>query len=164
MPKFAANLTMLFNEVPFLDRFAAAAEAGFSAVEFLFPYPYAKDELAERLDANRLRLVLHNLPAGHWDQGERGIACLPDRIGEFQDGVGRAIDYARALKVPQLNCLVGIAPASVGRPAARRRLRIEPPPPPAGRCPRQTRGSRSTSAQQFGVSYRRTRSRRRLTP
>lgn len=118
MPKFAANLTMLFNEVPFLDRFAAAAEAGFSAVEFLFPYPYAKDELAERLDANRLRLVLHNLPAGHWDQGERGIACLPDRIGEFQDGVGRAIDYARALKVPQLNCLVGIAPASVGRDTA----------------------------------------------
>ncbi|MET5013327.1 TIM barrel protein, partial [Burkholderia pseudomallei] len=77
-----------------LDRFAAAAEAGFSAVEFLFPYPYAMDELAERLDANRLRLVLHNLPAGHWVQGERGIACLPDRFGEFQDGVGRAIDYA----------------------------------------------------------------------
>lgn len=115
MPKFAANLTMLFNEVPFLDRFKAAADAGFSAVEFLFPYPYAKDELAERLHANRLRLVLHNLPAGNWEQGERGIACLPDRVGEFQEGVGRAIDYAKALDVPQLNCLVGIAPASQSR-------------------------------------------------
>ncbi|WP_323118802.1 2-oxo-tetronate isomerase [Burkholderia alba] len=115
MPKFAANLTMLFNEVPFLDRFKAAADAGFDAVEFLFPYPYAKEALAERLDANCLRLALHNLPAGNWEQGERGIACLPDRIGEFQDGVGRAIDYAKALRVPQLNCLVGIASASAKR-------------------------------------------------
>jgi hydroxypyruvate isomerase len=108
MPKFAANLTMLFNEVPFLDRFAAAADAGFNAVEFLFPYPYRAAELAGRLEQNRLKLVLHNLPAGNWEAGERGIACLPDRIGEFQEGVGRAIDYAKALKVPQLNCLVGI--------------------------------------------------------
>ncbi|ALK30986.1 hydroxypyruvate isomerase [Burkholderia plantarii] len=115
MPKFAANLTMLFNEVPFLERFKAAADAGFDAVEFLFPYPYAKEELAERLAAHRLKLVLHNLPAGNWDQGERGIACLPDRRAEFQDGVGRAIDYAKALGVPQLNCLVGIASASVPR-------------------------------------------------
>ncbi|UVS96192.1 hydroxypyruvate isomerase [Burkholderia glumae] len=115
MPKFAANLTMLFNEVPFLERFEAAAEAGFDAVEFLFPYSYAKEQLAERLAAHRLKLVLHNLPAGNWDQGERGIACLPDRRGEFQDGVGRAIDYAKALGVPQLNCLVGIASASVPR-------------------------------------------------
>ncbi|WP_116136350.1 hydroxypyruvate isomerase [Trinickia diaoshuihuensis] len=108
MPKFAANLTMLFNEVPFLERFEAAARAGFSAVEFLFPYPFAAAELAERLEANRLRLVLHNLPAGNWEAGERGIACLPDRVAEFRDGVGRAIDYAKALGVPQLNCLVGI--------------------------------------------------------
>lgn len=115
MPKFAANLTMLFNEVPFLDRFGAAADAGFDAVEFLFPYPFAKEALAEQLDAHRLRLVLHNLPAGNWDQGERGIACLPDRIGEFQDDVGLAIEYAKALKVPQLNCLVGIPPASTAR-------------------------------------------------
>ncbi|WP_321805524.1 hydroxypyruvate isomerase [Burkholderia sp. BCC1993] len=115
MPKFAANLTMLFNEVPFLDRFKAAADAGFDAVEFLFPYPYAKEELAERLETYRLRLVLHNLPAGNWDQGERGIACLPDRVGEFQEGVGRAIEYAKALKVPQLNCLVGIPSASTAR-------------------------------------------------
>ncbi len=113
MPKFAANLTMLFNEVPFLERFAAAAQAGFTAVEFMFPYPYTAAELAERLAANRLRLVLHNLPAGNWDAGERGIACLPDRVSEFRDGVGRAIEYAKALGVPQLNCLVGIRPQQV---------------------------------------------------
>ena len=95
MPKFAANLTMLFNEVPFLDRFAAAADAGFNAVEFLFPYPYQIAELSERLQQNRLKLVLHNLPAGNWEAGERGIACLPDRVGEFQEGVGRAIEYAK---------------------------------------------------------------------
>ena len=118
MPKFAANLTMLFNEVPFLDRFAAAAEAGFDAVEFLFPYPYKAGELAERLDAHKLKLVLHNLPAGNWETGERGIACLPDRRGEFQEGVGRAIEYAKALKVPQLNCLVGIPTAGVSHDTA----------------------------------------------
>ena len=119
MPKFAANLTMLFNEVPFLDRFAAAANAGFSAVEFLFPYPYRAAELAERLEQHRLKLVLHNLPAGNWEAGERGIACLPARIAEFQEGVGRAIEYAKALKVPQLNCLVGIPTAGVDRDTAR---------------------------------------------
>jgi hydroxypyruvate isomerase len=108
MPKFAANLTMLFNEVPFLERFAAAARAGFDAVEFLFPYPYPAQVLAEQLETHRLRLVLHNLPAGRWEAGERGIACLPERVGEFQDGVGLAIEYAKALRVPQLNCLVGI--------------------------------------------------------
>src|SRR5580704_8359337 len=106
MPKFAANLTMLFNEVPFLDRFAAAADAGFEAVEFLFPYPYSISDLRSRLQDNNLKLVLHNLPAGNWEAGERGIACLPDRVGEFRDGVARAIEYAKALKVPQLNCLV----------------------------------------------------------
>ena len=118
MPKFAANLTMLFNEVPFLDRFAAAAEARFDAVEFLFPYPYKAAELAERLNAHDLKLVLHNLPAGNWEAGERGIACLPDRKGEFKEGVGRAIEYARALRVPQLNCLVGIPAAGVDRDTA----------------------------------------------
>jgi hydroxypyruvate isomerase len=119
MPKFAANLTMLFNEVPFLDRFKAAADAGFDAVEFLFPYPFPAAELAERLEANQLRLVLHNLPAGNWEAGERGIACLPDRVGEFQEGVGRAIQYAKTLKVPQLNCLVGIPTAGVDADRAR---------------------------------------------
>ena len=118
MPRFAANLTMLFNEVPFLDRFAAAADAGFDAVEFLFPYPYAATELAERLEKNNLKLVLHNLPAGNWEAGERGIACLPSRKGEFQEGVGRAIDYAKTLNVPQLNCLIGIPTADVDRDTA----------------------------------------------
>ncbi|MFT4432784.1 hydroxypyruvate isomerase [Caballeronia sp. 15715] len=119
MPKFAANLTMLFNELPFLDRFAAAADAGFEAVEFLFPYQYPAADLRQRLDANNLQLVLHNLPAGNWEGGERGIACLPDRKEEFREGVTRAIEYAKALNVPQLNCLVGIPPASVSRAEAR---------------------------------------------
>src|ERR1700676_350947 len=113
MPKFNANLTMLFNEVDFLDRFKAAKDAGFKGVEYLFPYPYRKEELAERLAGNGLTQVLHNLPAGDWAHGERGIACLPDRIGEFQDGVGAAIDYAQALQCTQLNCLAGITPAGV---------------------------------------------------
>jgi hydroxypyruvate isomerase len=113
MPRFAANLTMLFTELPFLDRFAAAANAGFTAVEFLFPYAFTAEEIKERLDANRLELVLHNLPAGHWDDGERGIACLPDRVEEFREGVARAIGYATQLGVPQLNALAGKAPAGV---------------------------------------------------
>jgi hydroxypyruvate isomerase len=111
MPKFAANLTMLFNELPFLDRFEAAAEAGFKGVEYLFPYAFDAGALAERLGRHQLTQVLHNLPAGDWDKGERGIACIPGRTGEFQDGVGRAIDYARQLGCGQLNCLAGIAPA-----------------------------------------------------
>lgn len=113
MPKFAANLTMLFNEVPFLDRFERAAQAGFTAVEFLFPYAFAAADIKARLDAHRLTLVLHNLPAGDWDAGERGIACLPGREGEFRAGVGQAIEYAKALGVGQLNCLAGKAPAGV---------------------------------------------------
>src|SRR5205823_5830383 len=111
MPKFNANLTMLYNEVDFLDRFDAAARAGFKGVEYLFPYPYPKEQLAEKLAQHNLTQVLHNLPAGDWAKGERGIACLPDRVSEFQDGVGRAIDYAKALNCPQVNCLAGIAPA-----------------------------------------------------
>lgn len=111
MPRFAANLTMLFNELPFLDRFEAAREAGFKGVEYLFPYAWDKNELAERLQRCGLVQVLHNLPAGDWDAGERGIACHPGREAEFRDGVGRAIEYAQALGCRQLNCLVGIAPA-----------------------------------------------------
>jgi hydroxypyruvate isomerase len=111
MPRFAANLTMLFNEVPFLDRFERAARAGFSSVEFLFPYAWPAAELKNRLLANRLKLVLHNLPAGDWDAGERGIACLPDRVDEFRAGVAQAIGYATVLGAPQLNCLAGKAPA-----------------------------------------------------
>jgi len=111
MPKFAANLTMLYNEYPFLDRFAAARADGFAAVEFLFPYAYPKEQIAETLQQNGLKQVLHNLPAGNWEAGERGIACLPDRTGEFQEGVGRAIEYATALACRQMNCLTGISPA-----------------------------------------------------
>jgi hydroxypyruvate isomerase len=113
MPKFAANLTMLFNEVPFLERFERAAKAGFEAVEFLFPYAWPAAEIKSRLDAHRLKLVLHNLPPGDWDAGERGIGCHPDRVDEFRAGVGKAIEYARALGVPQLNCLAGKVPAGV---------------------------------------------------
>ena len=110
MPRFAANLTMLFNEVPFLDRFERAARAGFQSVEFLFPYAYSVAELKARLESFQLKLVLHNLPAGNWDAGERGIACLPDRVDEFREGVARAIEYGTALGVPQLNCLAGKVP------------------------------------------------------
>ena len=117
MPRFAANLTMLFTEVPFLDRFARAAQAGFQGVEFLFPYDHPAAEIRKRLDEHRLYLVLHNLPAGDWAAGERGIACHPDRVAEFRDGVGLALRYARALGVRQLNCLAGKAPPGV--PAAR---------------------------------------------
>jgi len=113
MPRFAANLTMLFNEVPFLERFERAARAGFEAVEFLFPYAHDAREIRQRLDAHRLALVLHNLPPGDWDAGERGIACHPDRVAEFRDGVARGIAYATALGAPQLNCLAGKVPAGV---------------------------------------------------
>jgi len=111
MPKFAANLTMLFNEVDFLDRFKAAADAGFKGVEYLFPYAFDKKALADQLESNGLVQVLHNLPAGNWEKGERGIACLPDRVAEFKEGVDQAIEYAQALGCKQLNCLAGIAPA-----------------------------------------------------
>jgi hydroxypyruvate isomerase len=113
VPKFAANLTMLFNELPFLDRFAAAKASGFSGVEFLFPYEFEKAVLREKLERYGLSQVLHNLPAGNWAAGERGIAILPDRIAEFRAGVERAIDYAKALDCRQLNCLAGITPDGV---------------------------------------------------
>ena len=104
---------MLFTELPFLDRFGAAANAGFDAVEFLFPYAWTAQEIKQQLDMHGLQLVLHNLPAGDWDAGERGIACHPDRVEEFRAGVGHAIDYAKAMGVGQLNCLAGKAPAGV---------------------------------------------------
>jgi hydroxypyruvate isomerase len=113
MPKFAANLTMLFNEVPFLDRFGAARRAGFAGVEYLFPYEHDAKEIRRRLDEHGLTQVLHNLPAGNWSAGERGIACHPDRVTEFEEGVTRAIQYATALGCTQLNCLAGIAPAGI---------------------------------------------------
>jgi hydroxypyruvate isomerase len=113
MPQFCANLTLLFNEHPFMERFDAAAKAGFKGVEYLFPYDFPKDQLVEALKKNGLTQVLHNLPAGDWAEGERGLACDPARVGEFQDGVGRAIEYATALGCKQLNCLAGLCPKGV---------------------------------------------------
>ena len=111
MPRFAANLSMLFTEVPFVDRFERAAAAGFTAVECQFPYAFAVDELKRRLDEHGLTLVLHNLPSGDRNAGDRGIACLPDRVDEFRRGVGVAIEYATTLGTVQLNCLCGKTPA-----------------------------------------------------
>jgi hydroxypyruvate isomerase len=119
MPNFCANLTLLFNEVDFLDRFRAARDAGFKGVEYLFPYEHRTEELVEHLQSNGLIQVLHNLPAGDWAKGERGIACLPDRVAEFQDGVGQAIEYALALQCRQLNCLAGIVPNGLDPERAR---------------------------------------------
>ena len=113
MTKLCANLSMLYNEVDFLERFDAAAAAGFKGVEYLFPYAFEAQQIMDRLGKNGLTQVLHNLPAGDWDGGERGIACHPDRVNEFQEGVGQAIDYATALGCKQVNVLAGIAPAGV---------------------------------------------------
>ena len=119
MPNFCANLTLLYNEHPFIERFGAAARAGFKGVEYLFPYEHDKTLLAKQLHEHGLVQVLHNLPAGNWAEGERGIACHPDRVGEFQDGIGLALEYAGALGCKQLNCLAGLCPADV--PDARQR-------------------------------------------
>jgi hydroxypyruvate isomerase len=113
MLKFAANLSMLFVDVPFLDRFALAHQAGFEAVEFLFPYPYAPEQIAERLRRYQLKLVLFNLPAGDWNAGDRGMACDPRRIEEFRDGVASALEYASELGVSQLHCMAGKLPAGL---------------------------------------------------
>uniref|UniRef100_A0A7C4EJ78 Hydroxypyruvate isomerase n=1 Tax=Fundidesulfovibrio putealis TaxID=270496 RepID=A0A7C4EJ78_9BACT len=119
MPVFAANLTMLFTEAQFLDRFAAAREAGFRHVEYLFPYAHAPELLAKLLKDNGLEQVLFNLPAGDWAAGDRGIACDPARVDEFRAGVPRAVEYARALGVANVNCLAGKIPAGVSPEACR---------------------------------------------
>ena len=111
MPQFAANLTMLFADRPFLERFEAASQASFEAVEFLFPYEWPAQQIKQLLDDHQLKLVLHNLPAGDWAAGDRGIACDPARVSEFRQGVAQAIEYAKVLGVPQLNCLAGKVPA-----------------------------------------------------
>jgi len=110
MLSFSANLSMLFTEVEFLERFALASNAGFQAVECQFPYPYRIDAFAQELQRHGLVQVLINLPAGDWSSGDRGIACLPDRAAEFRDSVGRGIEYATALGCTRVNCLAGIAP------------------------------------------------------
>ena len=111
MPKLAANLSTLFPQLDFLDRFAAAARAGFRYVEYQFPYAWKADELARRARDANLQVVLHNLPAGDFAKGERGIACLPGREREFRDSLENAIAYAKAVDCPRLNCLAGLAPA-----------------------------------------------------
>lgn len=111
MPKLAANLSMLFTELDFKDRFKAAAKAGFKGIEYLFPYDYDKQELAGLLKENKLVQVLHNMPPGNWAAGERGIACHPDRVDEFRASVATTITYAQALQCPRVNCLAGNTPA-----------------------------------------------------
>ena len=113
MPKFCANLGFLFLDWPFLDRFAASAKAGFLGVECPIPYDYPAEQLREILEQNQLVQVLINMPAGDWAGEERGIACLPDRVGEFQDGVGKAISYSKALGNHLINCLAGLKPADL---------------------------------------------------
>jgi hydroxypyruvate isomerase len=125
MPKFAANLSLLFTEYPFLDRFQAAAAAGFQAVEVQFPYGFDPARIAEQLATHQLEMVLHNLPAGDWAAGERGIACDPARVTEFRQGVSQALAYAQALGVKQLNCLAGIAPTTTIPPALARQTLLD---------------------------------------
>lgn len=120
MPRFAANLSLLFTEVPFLDRFERAARAGFSAVEFLFPYPHTPEQIKARLDAAGLRAVLFNAPPGDSGRGERGMACRPGREAEFRAGVAQALDYARALGVPNVHVMAGLAPEGGDASALRR--------------------------------------------
>ena len=110
MPQFAANLSMMFNEAPFPERFAAAAKAGFKAVEFLFPYDYPAADVAKWLKDNDLKNALFNMPPGNWAAGERGIASLPGREAEFAAGVDKAIDYAQALGTPTIHMMAGIFP------------------------------------------------------
>ena len=105
MPKFAANLSFLYLELPFLERFAAAAQDGFKAVEYLFPYEYEPREISDRLSAHGLKQVLFNAPPGDWGAGERGLACLADRQAEFQSGILRALDYALALGCPRVHAM-----------------------------------------------------------
>jgi len=119
MPKFAANLSLMFNEVPFMDRFAAAARAGFDAVEFLFPYEHAADDIAAALRAHGLVNVLFNLPPGDWAAGERGTAAIPGREDEFRAGVDLALRYARTLGTPRLHVMSGVLPAGADRGACR---------------------------------------------
>ncbi|MET0544305.1 MAG: 2-oxo-tetronate isomerase [Variovorax sp.] len=115
MPRFAANLSMLYPELDFLDRFEAAAKDGFRAVEFLFPYAYPAAELVARLTANGLQQVLFNGPPGDWEGGERGLASLPGRESEFREGILRALDYAAALDCPRVHVMAGLVPEGVLR-------------------------------------------------
>ena len=108
MPRFAANLSMMFTEVPFLDRFEAAAKAGFKGVEFLFPYDHSAKEIAARLEANGLTLALFNLPPGDWTKGERGLAAMTGREADFEAALRQALSYAEALRCPRVHAMAGL--------------------------------------------------------
>jgi len=120
MPRFAANLSMMFNEAPFLERFARARAAGFEAVEFLFPYDHEPSEVAGALREAGLEQALFNMPPGDWAAGERGIACLPGREAEFEASIDTALEYARALDCPRLHCMAGLVPIGVDPAQAER--------------------------------------------
>jgi 2-dehydrotetronate isomerase len=115
VPRFAANLSMLYPEHDFLDRFAAAAADGFEAVEYLFPYAFEGTALAQRLADHGLQQVLFNAPPGHWEAGERGVACLPGREDEFRRGVEQALNYAQVLNCPRVHVMAGVAPNGIER-------------------------------------------------
>jgi hydroxypyruvate isomerase len=119
MPRFCANITLMFNEVPLPERFDAAARAGFDAVEIQFPYGFDAAMLADRATAAGVEVVLINMPPGNWDQGDRGIGCLPSRVSECRDGVRTSLAYARALNCRKINCLAGIAPSRGGEASLR---------------------------------------------
>lgn len=122
MPKFAANLSMMFNELPFLDRFQAAADAGFRAVEFMFPYEHKPEQIAAKAAAAKVEIVLFNLPAGNWEAGERGITCLPGREEAYRTSVDRALEYQAVLGNRKLHSMAGIVPAGVDPIQCRVRL------------------------------------------
>lgn len=124
MPRLAANLTMMFNEVDVLDRIAAARAAGFHAVEYLFPYDLPKAEFAARLKAEGLQQVLINAPPGNWEKGERGLASLPGRKAEFRAAISMALDYAQALDCPQIHVMSGVLPPG-SNPATYRAVMVE---------------------------------------
>ncbi len=119
MPRFAANLSLLYTELDFLDRFEAAARDGFEGVEFLFPYAWDAREIAARLRAHGLQQVLFNTSPGDWEGGERGLACLPGREAQFRDVVRRALDYAEVLECPRIHVMAGLVPAGLSRDAVR---------------------------------------------
>lgn len=124
MPRFAANLSLMFTEVPFLDRFEAAARAGFKGVEFLFPYPFPTEDLVARIDKHGLEVVLFNLPPGHWDEGERGITALRNREAEFSVGLDLALRYAEALGCKRLHAMAGLAHHDADHDVYRKNLKL----------------------------------------
>jgi hydroxypyruvate isomerase len=113
MPNFNANLSMMFNEVSFLERFGAAAKAGFRGVEFLFPYEFPAAQIREQLDKHMLKMVLFNTPPGDWGAGDRGMACDPSKVAPFQESIGKAVEYAKALGCEMIHCMAGLKPRGV---------------------------------------------------